>query len=212
MIETKQVMDLIPDHIIQKALEDHRSKQTNYPDMNINFPEQDIVEAITDYASEVLGRKVEHRSGNYYTHTIPYLPHTDWFSHLDNNINVLIPLEYDCKPEAEPYLVIFDQIWPHNGVTWCMHSPVLDIPINIGVKGYPGEYPILNKTGRAIHPDFWWKYLSWMPYHLFRNLSGNAYKFEPGSILVFENKKIHCTSYYEGVKTGLSLRFRYADV
>jgi hypothetical protein len=79
---------------------------------------------------------------------------------------------------------------------------------NIGVKGYPREYPITNKTGTQIDETFYNQHLSHYPKHGLSELSGTAYPFEPGSMIIFNNKRIHCTSKMNGEKLGISLRFK----
>lgn len=208
MIPDKQVIDAIPDWIIQDCIADYESKDKRSPgNMNKTNPGVHIGK-ITKIVSDLAGKRVEFRSGNYYQHSKPYLPHTDWFSHLDNNLNVVIPLRFDCKKGFEPKLVVFDQIWPYNGVTWCMEYPVLEFSTNTGVKGCPGEYPVKNKTGNEIDVDFWKNNLFMYSHRCLNNLSGKSYPFTPGSAIIFNNQKVHCTSFYKGVKLGLSLRFK----
>jgi hypothetical protein len=204
----KHPHNVIPKQSIQKALDDYNNQEKLWPDtMAIAFPTIDL-QRYTDLASSVAGVQLEYTNGNYYSHTQPYLPHTDWFKHLDNVINMVIPLEVDCELAHMPSLVIFDQVWPYNSVTWCMHGKVNAYEPNTGVKGWPGEYPVTNKTGRALDPNFWYHHLSHYPHECFYNMSGRAYPFEVGSAIIFGNRNVHCTSYYKGRKTGLSLRFK----
>ena len=208
MIQNKQVFDAVPDWMIRDCIDDYDSKQKRWPG-SMNTADPGIhVGKITKMVSELIGKKAEYRSGNYYQHDKPYLPHTDWFAHIDNNLNVVIPLRFDCEEGLEPSLVVFDQVWPYNGVTWCMHYPVLEFNPNTGVKGCPGEYPVKNKTDKPFDVDLYRNYLSQYPYSMLKNLSGKVYPFTPGSLIIFNNRNVHCTSYYKGVKLGLSLRFK----
>jgi hypothetical protein len=152
-----------------------------------------------------LGVDLIYCSGNYYKHSAPYLPHTDYKTYQDNTINVVIPLSYTGD---FPYLVIFDQVWDLDSVTWCMHHPVLRFETNIGVKGCPHEYPIRHSTNHPIDNFLYETYLNHYPKECLYGLSGTAYPFEPGSLIIFNNKKIHCTGKMKGEKTGLSLRFK----
>lgn len=202
---------VIAREIIDEALADYNAQEKLWPDtMAIAFPTINI-DCYTHIASQAIGKQLEYTNGNYYSHTKPYLPHTDWFSHIDNAVNMVIPLKVECTPGYEPSLVVFDQVWPYNSVTWCMQHPVLSFDPNTGVKGWPGEYPVTNKTGRALDPKFWYDWLSHYPHECFFNMSGKAYPFEVGSAIIFGNRNVHCTSYFRGRKTGLSLRFRVKD-
>ena len=149
-------------------------------------------------------------SGNYYSHNnSPYHPHTDYKKYQDNIINVVIPLSYTGYQSS---LIIFDQMWDLDSVTWCMHRPVIRFETNTGVKGCPYEYPVLNLTNTAIDSNLYETYLNRYPKKCLFGLSGNAYLFEPGSMIIFDNKKIHCTGKMDGEKTGLSLRFKISDL
>ena len=105
-------------------------------------------------------------------------------------------------------LIVFDQEWEQDSVTWCMQHRVMYFSTNIGIKGFPYEYPITNKTGKSIDEILYNEYLSHYPKHGLSELSGTAYSFEPGSMIIFNNKKIHCTSKMNGEKLGISLRFK----
>lgn len=207
----KHPHQVVAREMIDEALADYDSQVKLWPDtMAIAYPTIDL-EWYTQLASKVVGRPLECTNWNYYSHTIPYLPHTDWSSHTENDLNMVIPLRVECERGFEPSLVIFDQVWPFNAVTWCMHNKVMEFNPNTGVKGWPGEYPVTNKTGRAIDPKFWYDWLSHYPHECFFNMSGRAYPFEVGSAIIFGNRNVHCTSFFKGSKTGMSLRFKIKD-
>ena len=207
-INTIQEFNVVPNHIIDDCIRDYNSKDKRHPGV-MNTADPGIhIGKITKIVQDIIGKKIQFKSGNYYQHEKPYLPHTDWFSHLDNNLNVVIPLKIEYPTGHRPSLVVFDQKWRRNGVTWCMHHPVLDFYPNTGVKGNPTDYPIEGKTGLAMPYDFKSSYLP--HYHgldLF-GLSGQAYSFTRGSAIIFDNQRIHCTSYFKGTKLGLSLRYK----
>ena len=207
-INTVHEFNVIPDFIINECIADYDSKEKRHPGvMNTADPGVHIGK-ITNIVQDILGKKIQFKSGNYYKHNKPYLPHTDWFSHLDNNLNVVIPLKVEYPLAQSPSLVVFDQKWKMNGVTWCMHHPVLQFNPNTGVKGSPNEYPIEGKTGVIMDPVLTHQYLRhYHPSDLF-GLSGRTYSFTRGSAIIFDNQRIHCTSYFEGTKLGLSLRYK----
>jgi hypothetical protein len=89
-----------------------------------------------------------------------------------------------------------------------MHLPVQYFRYNIGVKGCPAEYPVVGLTNKEIDNDLYINYLNHYPKQLLRGLSGTVFPFEVGSMLVFDNRYIHCTSKLDGEKLGISLRFK----
>lgn len=142
--------------------------------------------------------------GNYYSHSHPYLPHTDHKEKWDHTINVVIPLE-TTDPNAT--LVVFDQTWEQDSVTWCMHLPVMEFSTNTGVEGYPAEYNVNGLTGDEIDDELY-ENLTWLEKPMLTGLSGKAHKFIPGEPIIFNNKRIHVTGDLDGMKTGLSLRYK----
>jgi hypothetical protein len=166
---------------------------------------KNVLGLLTPMIESILEKKLIHTGGNYYKHNKPYLPHTDYKTHEDNILNVVIPLSYT---NSQPSLIIFDQKWELDSVTWCMHLPVQYFRYNIGVKGCPAEYPVIGLTDKEIDNDLYTKYLDHYPKVLLRGLSGKVFPFEVGSMLVFDNRYIHCTSKLDGEKLGITLRFK----
>ena len=196
--------NIVSPELINTAIEDYNSRNlydTNT--MNKTDPGSSLI-LFTPLIEQILNKKLVYRSGNFYKHSTPYLPHTDYKTYQNNTINVVIPLMYTGSQAS---LIIFDQEWKQDSVTWCMHHPVMYFSTNIGVQGYPHEYPITNKTGKSIDETLYNDYLSHYPNHGLSELSGTAYLFEPGSMIIFNNKKIHCTSKMSGEKLGISLRY-----
>jgi len=201
----KQYNNVITPELINAAINDYNSRNLyDTATMNKTGPGSSL-ELFTPIIEKVLGKQLVYKSGNFYKHSTPYLPHTDYKTHQDNTINVVIPLMYIGSQAS---LIIFDQEWEQDSVTWCMQHPVMYFSTNIGVKGYPREYPITNKTGNQIDEMFYNQYLSHYPKYGLSDLSGTAYPFEPGSMIIFNNKRIHCTSKMNGEKLGISLRFK----
>ena len=201
----KQYNNVITSKLINTAINDYNSRNSYDTDtMNKTGPGSSL-ELFTPIIEQVLGKSLVYKSGNFYKHSTPYLPHTDYKTYQDNTINVVIPLMYTGSQAS---LIIFDQVWEQDSVTWCMQHPVMYFSTNIGVKGYPREYPITNKTGTQIDETFYNQHLSHYPKHGLSELSGTAYPFEPGSMIIFNNKRIHCTSKMNGEKLGISLRFK----
>jgi hypothetical protein len=172
--------------------------------MNKASPGDSLI-AIQSILEVTLGRKLDFVTGNFYKHATPYLPHTDFKTYEQNYLNIVIPLSYSGEQAS---LVVFDQTWSQDSITWCMHYPVQQFTYNTGVKGCPYEYPVNGLTKKEINDELYRSYLSHYPKHCLFGLSGKAYPFEPGSIIVFDNRHIHCTSKMNGEKLGISLRFK----
>jgi len=204
MFETIYAKNVISKDILDYCIKDYYSRDSySDPIMNKTSPGNSLpmLHAICE---QVFGRKLVYITGNFYKHTQPYLPHTDYKTYLGNSINVVIPLTYT---DSAPSLVIFDQTWEQDSVTWCMDHPVHYFEFNTGVKGCPYEYPVKNLTGKYISQELY-QYINHYKHESLFGLSGVAYSFEPGNIIVFDNRKIHCTSKFTGEKLGLSLRFK----
>ena len=200
-----QYLNVVSPELIESAIDDYNSRSLYDTDtMNKAGPGISL-ELFTPIIEQVLGKQLCYKSGNFYKHSSPYLPHTDYKTYQDNTINVVIPLMYTGQQAS---LIIFDQEWDQDSVTWCMQHPVMYFSTNTGVKGYPHEYPIKNKTGLPIDNTLYKQYLSHYPMHGLSELSGTAYPFEIGSMIIFNNRQIHCTSKMNGVKLGISLRFK----
>lgn len=207
MIETKQVFNALEDSIVDFLI-DHYENFSDYETNSMNKappPTGRLFDLIKKKIEECAERKLIYVIGNYYKHKNPYLPHTDFKHYQGNDINVVIPLKYEG---VQPSLVVFDQIWNNDIITWGMDISVPYFKHNIGVKGCPHEYPVDNLTDKDIDSDFHSTYLHRFSKESLFGLSGKAYKFEPGSFIIFNNKRIHCTSDMNEEKLGLSLRFK----
>jgi len=200
-----QYFNIIKNDIISDIISDYNSRKMYDTDtMNKTSPGNSRY-IIQEILENTLKRKLEFVTGNFYKHTTPYLPHTDFKTFEGNYLNIVIPLSYSGERAS---LIIFDQTWEQDSVTWCMHYPVHHFTYNIGVKGCPYEYPVNGLTEMEIDHTFYTQHLSNYPKQCLFGLSGTAYPFEPGSIIVFDNRHIHCTSKMDGEKLGISLRFK----
>ena len=191
--------------MIKRCIDDYYSNSTFETDTMNKADTKNVLGLLTPMIENMLGKKLMYTGGNYYRHNTPYLPHTDYKTYEDNTLNVVIPLSYT---NSQPSLIIFDQKWELDSVTWCMHLPVQYFRYNIGVKGCPAEYPVIDLTNKEIDNDLYINYLNHYPKQLLRGLSGTVFPFEVGSMLVFDNRYIHCTSKLDGEKLGISLRFK----
>ena len=191
--------------MIKRCIDDYYSNSTFETDTMNKADTKNVLGLLTPIIENMLGKKLMYTGGNYYRHNKPYLPHTDYKTYEDNTLNVVIPLSYT---NSQPSLIIFDQKWELDSVTCCMHLPVQYFRYNIGVKGCPAEYPVIDLTDKEIDNELYINYLNHFPKQLLRGLSGTVFPFEVGSVLVFDNRYIHCTSKLDGEKLGISLRFK----
>jgi len=203
-ISRLQKFDVIDSTTISRLIDDYNSRKI-YETGTMNKTDPgDSLFIVQELLETALDRKLEYVTGNFYKHTLPYLPHTDFKTYEQNYLNIVIPLSYSGE---RPNLVVFDQIWEQDSITWCMHYPVQYFSYNIGVKGCPYEYPVKGLTGKNIDNELY-HYLSHYPEHCLFGLSGKVYPFELGSIIAFDNRHIHCTGKLIGEKLGISLRFK----
>lgn len=197
-IDQQVVDDCIADYYSNKTF---RSKEMAKADPKVH------IDYFTNLAIKTLEEKVSFVSGNYYKHSLPYLPHTDYKKHLDNKLNMVIPLEITGE---EASLLIFDQMWLEDSVTWDMgFDRIVELKTNTYTKGSPIEYDITNKTGKPFDIDTHSKYVKYYKIEDLYGLTCSAYDFVPGKAMLFDNRRLHCTSHFQGKKLGLSLRFKY---
>jgi hypothetical protein len=196
--------NVIPQSIIDKIIADYEAR-SSYETSTMNKADPGLsLSLVQPICEEVIGKKLEYRSGNFYKHSQPYLPHTDFRVAQGNEINIVIPLQYWGEQAS---LVVFDQLWDNDSVTWCLTHDIIHFAVNTGVHGRPCDYDLVGNTYQPIDDQFHKDYLSHYPKDCFFGLSGKAYKFQPGNIIVFDNRLVHCTSRFKGTKLGLSLRF-----
>lgn len=191
--------------LLDLCIKDYESRGS-YQTHTMNKAEPgESLSVLSELITSLVGQDLVYRSGNFYQHSRPYLPHTDYRTDQDNTVNVVIPLYH---PELDASLVIFDQEWHENSVSWCMHYPVQEFAVNTGVPGWPDMYEkVLHKTNSPIDQTLRERFLSRFPEKTLHGLSGRALPWIPGSMMVFDNRMIHCTSNFTGTKLGISLRF-----
>lgn len=204
-----QFFDVLPKEIVDKCISYYDSIGSYRSETMQKASPGESLEWVMPFLKEhfPIGKFL---GGNYYKHSVAYLPHTDhqleWGA---SSVNIVLPLWYTGTPAS---LIVFDQWWDGNPVTWTMiHKPrpgVISSSTNGQLQGLPGNYDIHNKTGEEMEHHFWAQHLQY-PKECYKELSGDAFPFTPGSAIMFDNTKIHCTSKFIGTKLGLSLRFTY---
>jgi len=166
----------------------------------------ETLDLVQETIRQCLGTDFIYVSGNYYSHTKPFYPHTDFQKEWKDSVNIVIPLQDETNGTGR--LVIFDQKWEEDSKTWMMIHPVTRFSVNTALSGCPFDYNITDKTGRKIDEFFYKEHLTQFPTWCWQHLSGKTYRFEENSIIIFDNKKIHCTNNFTGKKTGLTLRYK----
>ncbi len=197
---------MIPLNIIKLCHDEYNRLTKDDTVMAKAHPSEEIVELLLPYIEEHSGKKLIHRGGNYYKHSFPYLPHTDYEEVNDNIINAVIPIWSDC----EAHLIVFDQAYKGKyPVTWMMHHPVFNLNNHVALLGSPHKYNVDGLTDEPIDPVLY-EYIDLYPKETLHGLTGSVHEFKGGDCIVFDNRRIHCTSNFNGSKLGLSLRFKEA--
>lgn len=205
MIKTTQKFNVIPKELLTACINDYYSRGSYQTDSMNKCSPGSSLEPLTKICQVSLDMQLEFCSGNFYKHSFPYLPHTDYRLDQRNELNIVIPLEFTG---TQPYLVVFDQTWNNNSVTWCMHRELIHFEINTGIKGSPSEYNEVHNLTKSSIDDNLYSYLQHYPKQMLFGLTGNAFPFQVGSLIAFDNRQIHCTSTFTGEKLGISLRFK----
>lgn len=205
MIKTVQKFNVVSTAILKECINDYYGRESYQTDSMNKCSPGSSEEVLTEICQQVLGKSLKFCSGNFYKHSVPYLPHTDYRLDQDNELNVVIPLDYIG---TLPYLVVLDQSWNKDSVTWCMHKDLIHFEVNTGIKGCPADYAdVQGLTGSPVSNELF-TYLKHYPKSMLFGLSGSAFPFTPGSIIAFNNQHIHATSTFVGEKLGISLRFK----
>lgn len=150
---------------------------------------------------------------NFYKHDFPYFTHID-SNHNPYSYNVLIPLFIENN--ADQKFVIFDQYCTdYAGATWLgdIWKPEGDFESN-KKRDFPYKDPsVIGCTDKPIDENLYeiLKY-DYRNEEMFYGLSGIAYDYKPGNILIFPSNRLHCTGRMIcKYKIGLSLRFEILD-
>lgn len=147
---------------------------------------------------------------NFYRHSFPYFTHTD-SNNSPNSYNVLIPLY--VENDAEQKFIIFDQYSKdYSSATWIgdLWKPSGNFETNKTKRGFPYQDPkVIGCTKNPIDPNLY-KDLKFnlRNEEMFFGLTGKAYDYIPGDLLIFPSNRLHCTGRMLcKYKIGLSLRF-----
>lgn len=152
--------------------------------------------------------------GNIYKHTNVYTTHVDSFE-AHQMINALLPI-YVPPSNEQQHFVVFDQ-WVDNGFgqTWYGDRQDIkqhgDFDFNKKLAQTPYDDPrVYDKTNDDINKDFYSKYLdaSCHKQEYFKGLTGVAYPFIPGNLILFNSNQLHTTGkLMSDWKMGLHINF-----
>lgn len=174
---------------------------------NLDIVQENIKPVLSNYFNTDL----ENIGDNIYKHNDPYFPHCDTSVGYPC-FNVLIPLK--VHNDLEQKFCIFDQYINDfsSGATWMgkWYAAAPEFEHN-KKRRFPFKDSIVeNKTNLEIDEEMFTSCLEARGRDrlLFKNLSGIAVDFTPGSLIIFDSKHIHCTGRMDcDWKMGLSLRF-----
>lgn len=151
--------------------------------------------------------------GNVYKHTNLYTTHVD-SDEEQQTINVLIPIY--VPTDNVQHFVVFDQ-WMQNGIGRTWYGDRSDISKhgnfdhNKKMSLTPFDDPLVyDKTENDLDPQFYADYLEYPNHKIeyFKGLTGTAYEFKPGNLIVFNSNNLHCTGKLTNpYKIGMLINF-----
>lgn len=204
---TQHVKDFFDQHP-----ELHVNKPNNPNVTKINNPWKHLREILEPVLSRYL-RCNNGNGGNIYKHSNLYTTHVDSVE-PNQMINALIPIHVTNR-DAVQHFVVFDQ-WVDNGFgqTWYGEERDLgesNFDINKKIRLSPwNDSRVHDKTDIDIDQSFYDSYLEDPKHKLsyFKGLSGIAYEFVPGNLILFNSNNLHCTGKLVGPwKMGLHINF-----
>ena len=202
---------------IKKFFDDNPDLQihkTNNPDVvKINKPWKHLHEVLDPILSKYF-KTNKGQGGNIYKHKNLYSLHVDSDEPWQlMNVNIPIHLEVD-NPKQK--LIIFDQ-YTENGFGQTWYGKRKDIKKN-GNFDFNKKVPltpyeddkVYDCIDQPIDTKFYSDYLDFANHtpELFYGLTGTAYDFTPGNMIVFNSNNIHSTGKLIGPwKMGLLIQF-----
>lgn len=219
MIRHTSFSGVIPSDVtdyIKQFFDDHPELHVNKPNnpnvTKINSPWTHLRDVLEPVLSKYF-RCNNGNGGNIYKHSNLYTTHIDSVEPMQM-INALLPI-YVTNPDVTQHFVVFDQ-WVDNGFgqTWygegrSTGNTDFDVNKKISISPWQDDR-VYDKTGVDIDPDFYEKYLDASNHRpsYFKSLSGTAYEFVPGNLILFNSNNLHCTGKLVGPwKIGLHINF-----
>ena len=191
-------------------LQIHKPNNPNV--VKINHPWRHLQDILDPILSKYF-RTNKGSGGNIYKHQNLYSLHVD-SDEPTQMINVNIPIHLEVT-NPEQHFIVFDQ-WTDNGFgqTWYgdrddLNNYNFDRNKKVAMTPWEDER-VYDKTDVDIDPEFYNKYLDFDCHKpsYFKGLSGTAYNWKPGNMVVFNSNNIHCTGKLVGPwKMGLLINF-----
>lgn len=190
----------------------HVHKPNNPNVVKINSPWSHLHDLLNPILSKYI-KTNNGQGGNIYKHKNLYSLHVD-SEEPYQMINVNIPIHLEVADPVQ-HFVVFDQ-WVDNGYgkTWYgdrSDAKNYNFDHNKIASMTPWEDTgVYDKTDTDIDPEFYKNYLDFHNHKpsYFKGLTGTAYEWKPGSLIVFNSNNIHCTGKLVGPwKMGLLINF-----
>lgn len=148
---------------------------------------------------------------NFYKHGNSYFPHCDAVEETAW-LNIVIPIKRFDHVAVQKFIV-FDQTWAGKNQTWLGSYQLSgDFYSNKKTNQRPCDSELLESpTGTPLPADIW-QHLEQRHFtnDYFHSLSGVAYDWEPGNIIVFDSRHIHATGKMQShSKLGVSIRIAH---
>lgn len=186
----------------------HRPNNPNV--IKINHPWKHLQTLLDPILSQYF-KTNKGQGGNIYKHSNVYATHVD-SGEPYQLINALIPI-YLPEPDVKQHFVVFDQ-WIENGIgrTWnANHVVKHNLDYNTITSSIPyNDIAVYDKIDADIDREFYNSYLDSSDYHYehFKGLTGTAYEFRPGNLILFNSNNLHCTGKLTTPwKLGLHINF-----
>lgn len=148
---------------------------------------------------------------NYFCHMYPYMPHSDYDT--NDTWQLVIPLKL-WNQTSQQNFIVFDQAVKHKGIIFCDPGHVHKFKFNEMQVGGVTKEDVDLITYNEIDNEFYDTHLrddnlSERSKEIFWGMSGNAYPWTPGNIIIFDSRQLHCTANMKcDRKLGLALRFK----
>ena len=202
---------------IKEFFDTHQELHVNKPNnpnvTKINSPWSHLGHVLEPILNRYF-KTVNGQGGNIYKHKNLYTIHVD-SEEPYQMINCLIPV-YVTSNEEDQHFIVFDQ-WVENGFgqTWYGDRPKLqgetDFDRNKKIWMTPfNDDRVYDKTKEDIDASFYQSYLEFDDHKptYFKGLTGKAYAYRPGDLILFNSNQLHCTGRLVGPwKMGVLINF-----
>jgi hypothetical protein len=202
-LEYLQQIFLTNDHIISHGMD------------KVLLPLHDTLfkEFVTDLIERRLGINQPYTivGDNFYKHSHSYFPHCDAIEDRAW-LNIVVPI-LRFNPRGDQKFIVFDQQWQGKNVTWLGNFKLEgDFYSNKKTNSRPMDGEFFVGATNSELPLNIWQHInqSHFTQDYFYSMSGVAYSWRPGSVIVFDSKHIHSTGkMMSDSKLGLSIRIAH---